>query len=271
MIPARSPAIRRPNRPSRNTVAVPSSAVRMRCDSTLSIPSLAGMARNTVYSGRVHRGLEHAVRGRADRRVEAERVDEAPAVGEQPGLLVVEGLVGQHEARRARVGHGDDVEDAPHSGGGGDQPEAGQESPRATHAPNASQGPVPDRCTSLRPRAVPRDRAGWCPTLVGRYPSVDRPRGRPFWLARSTTHRGVSRAVTRTLPRPGSRCSGHAVRACASRRAPLRVPARARRHPCLRSGGRALLPRRSVVGGGRLPRRRHLLRARAGSSSRRCW
>ncbi len=32
-------------------MAVPSSAVRMRCDSTLSMPSLAGMARNTVYAG----------------------------------------------------------------------------------------------------------------------------------------------------------------------------------------------------------------------------
>ncbi len=51
MIPARSPAIRRPSNPSRNTVAVPSSAVRMRCDSTLSMPNLAGMARKTVYAG----------------------------------------------------------------------------------------------------------------------------------------------------------------------------------------------------------------------------
>ena len=72
----------------------------MRCDSTLSMPSLAGMARNTVYARGVDRGLEHAVRGRADGGEVAERVDEADAVGDQAGLLVVEGLVGEREAGR---------------------------------------------------------------------------------------------------------------------------------------------------------------------------
>jgi len=46
-IPTPSPAILRPRRPMRNTVAVPRSAVRIRWERTLSIPRRAGIARNT--------------------------------------------------------------------------------------------------------------------------------------------------------------------------------------------------------------------------------
>ena len=134
-----------------------------------------------------------------------------------------------------------------------------------TTVPNASRGPPSRRCTKTglhrASRRVWRNLDGPGTRSLAPDSGGDgtgshallTPRVRPTGRRpnrRAPTGRESRRAGRQRLPRG----AGPAERA-------PRLPARARRHPCLRGRCGAPLPRGSVVGDRRVPRRRHVLRA----------